>query len=70
MEKIVNFQKKAPIYCAEDLREYIGYVIENIISDENDCNAQIVLRNTHTNKSVAVSMDKALDGETLFIMHR
>jgi len=44
MGKVLNFQQKSPLYCAQDLREYIGYIIEDVILDEYDCNAKLVLR--------------------------
>ena len=54
----------------EDFRRYVGYRIEDVFSDENDCNVQIKLKNTHTNKSATIYADKALDGETLYVMDK
>ena len=48
---------KEPMYCGEDFRRY-------------DCNVQIKLKNTHTNKSATIYADKALDGETLYVMDK
>lgn len=48
----------------------IGYRIEDVLSDENDCNVQIKLKNTHTNKSATIYADKAFDGETLYVMDK
>lgn len=70
MEKIVDFQKKEPVYCAQDLRDYIGWGIEDIISDKDDCNAQVVLKDMHSNKKAVIDIDRALDGETLFVARR
>ena len=61
---------KEPMYCGEDFRRYVGYRIEDVLSDENDCNVQIKLKNTHTNKSATIYADKALDGETLYVMDK
>lgn len=70
MEKIVDFQKKEPVYCAQDLRDYIGWVVEDIISDKDDCNVQVVLKNMHSSKKAVIDIDRALDGETLLVIHR
>lgn len=61
---------KEPMYCGEDFRRYVGYRIEDVLSDENDSNVQIKLKNTHTNKSATIYADKALDGETLYVMDK
>ena len=50
MGKVLNFQQKNPLYCAQDLREYIGCIIEDVVSDEYDCNAKLVLRDKKMNK--------------------
>lgn len=61
---------KVPMYCGQDFRQYVGYRIEDVLSDENDCNVRIKLKNTHTNKSATIYADKALDGETLYAMDK
>ena len=68
MQKVLNFQQKNPLYCAQDLREYIGYIIEDVVSDEYDCNAKLVLRDKKTNKKVVFDVEGALDGETVFVL--
>lgn len=70
MEKILEFQQKCPLYCAQDLREYIGCVIEDVVSDEYDCNAKLVLRDKKMNKRIVLDVERALDGETVFVLER
>lgn len=70
MGKVLNFQQKNPLYCAQDLREYIGYIIEDVISDEYDCNAKLVLRDKKMNKRIVLDVERALDGETVFVLER
>lgn len=70
MGKILEFQQKCPLYCAQNLREYIGCVIEDVVSDEYDCNAKLVLRDKKTKKRVVLDIERALDGETVFALTR
>ena len=65
MGKVLNFQQKSPLYCAQDLREYIGYIIEDVISD-----AKLVLKDKKTNKRIVLDVERALDGETVFALER
>lgn len=55
-----------PLYCAQDLREYIGYTITRVESDEDDLDSKVYLENPSGN-TVVLHTDRALDGETLFI---
>ena len=70
MGKVLNFQQKSPLYCAQDLREYIGYIIEDVISDEYDCNAKLVLRDKKANKRIILDVERSLDGESVFALQR
>lgn len=70
MGKILEFQQKCPLYCAQDLREYIGCTIEDVVSDEYDCNTKLVLRDKKTNKRIVLDVERALDGETVFTLER
>lgn len=73
MNKIIEFNKDnnisqlEPIYCAQDLRDYIGYKIRDVSSDEYDCNAKLHLINEETGERVSIDIDRALDGETMFV---
>lgn len=70
MGDIIGFQKKEPIYCAQDLREYIGFMIIDVVSDECDCNAKLLLANDQTGEKALLDIDRALDGETIFAIRR
>ena len=70
MGKVLNFQQKNPLYCAQDLREYIGCIIEDVASDEYDYNAKLVLRDKKMNKRIVLDVERALDGETVFVLER
>ena len=70
MGKVLNFQQKSPLYCAQDLREYSGYIIEDVISDEYDCNAKLVLRDNKANKRIILDIERSLNGESAFALQR
>lgn len=70
MKNILKFNQREPLYCAQDLRACIGFTITDVISDENDCNARMILENESSGERVLIEVDKALDGETLFLLHR
>jgi len=59
--------KLRPLYCAQDLRDYIGYTITRVSSDDNDLNSRIYLENA-SGHTVVLHADKALDGESLFYL--
>lgn len=58
--------KQFPLYIAQDLRDYEGYTIKEVQSDDNDLNSRVILEGKEGN-TVTLIADKALDGETLFI---
>ncbi|WP_270853475.1 hypothetical protein [Roseburia hominis] len=70
MGKVLEFLQRRPFYCAEDFRCYVGFTIEEVISDENDCNAKLILKNAKTNKRAVLDIERALDGETVFALER
>lgn len=46
---------KEPMYCGEDFRQYVGYMIEDVLSDESDCHTKLVLKDkTKINKKVVL----------------
>ena len=55
-----------PLYTAQDLREYEGFTIKEVQSDDMDCNCRVILEDKG-GKTVTLLADDALNGETLFI---
>ncbi len=71
MGEVVTFAQKEPMYCAQDFREYIGYKIIDVISNEIDSDTRLILQNEQSGKRVTIEgLDSVLDGETLFISNR
>lgn len=78
MSKTINFnsinegtKEKRPMFCEQDFRDFIGFTIKDVLSDESDCNVYLVLENRKTNESVQIGcFDTVLDGETLFVVDR
>lgn len=58
--------KLTPIYTAQDMRDFEGYTIHEVISDEDDLNCKVVLRGVDGNL-VTLDFDKALTLDSIFI---
>lgn len=58
--------KLTPIYTAQDMRDFEGYTIHEVISDEDDLNCKVVLQGVDGNL-VTLDFDKALTLESIFI---
>lgn len=59
---------KRPLFCAQDFRDYVGYRVLNVLSDECDSNTKLILINEKTRDKVCIDIDRALDGETIFVV--
>lgn len=71
MGKIIQFeQEKIPVFSSLDFKEYVGYCIKDVVSDENDCNVKIVLENKTKDKAEIWFRDSTIDGESIFIIDR
>lgn len=69
MGDLLRFQNPPePIYCAEDLEEYVGFRIEGVSSGECGENVYLMLSDDRNNKRVLIDINRALDGETLFLI--
>lgn len=58
--------KLTPIYTAQDMRDFEGYTIYEVISDEFDLNCKVVLQSADGNL-VTLDFDKALTLDSIFI---
>lgn len=57
------------VYCAQDLRNLVGYIISDVTSDENDMNVIMYLVNEDENKDINVYFDNlCLDGESISVV--
>lgn len=57
------------VYCAQDLRNLVGYIISDVTSDENDMNVIMHLVNEDENKDIDVYFDNlCLDGESISVV--
>jgi hypothetical protein len=76
MNKVISINAKretqetkelSPIYAPIHLKEYEGYKIKEVHSDENDCNCFIVLESAKGKKVTLHISDCAFDGYALKI---
>lgn len=56
-----------PVYCGQDLREYVGYTIKNVESDDDDLDCRVILENKAGHTAVLIMGGLSMDGESLFI---
>ncbi len=56
-----------PVYCGQDLREYVGYTIKNVEGDDNDLDCRVTIENEAGHKAVLIMGGLSMDGESLFI---
>lgn len=56
-----------PIYCAQDIRNFEGYTIREVTSDDDDLECRVHLENSNGDTATLSLDDMAFVGDVLFV---